>query len=82
MCWKGIVKIRYHRHLQNPNASFSKSKVLKGVVSRSENDMPEHLHLKRKPAQTFTQLKFIFENRVYMLVNGLTQGLSKLNLTF
>ena len=36
MSWKGIVKVTFPSHLQTLMALFPKSKVLKGLVSRSE----------------------------------------------
>ena len=35
MSWKGIVKVTFPSHLQTLMALFPKSKVLKGLVSRS-----------------------------------------------
>ena len=35
MSWKGIVKVTFPSHLQTLKALFPKSKVLKGLVSRS-----------------------------------------------
>ena len=36
MSWKGIVKVTFPSQLQTLMALFPKSKVLKGLVSRSE----------------------------------------------
>ena len=35
MSWKGIVNVTFPSHLQTLMALFPKSKVLKGLVSRS-----------------------------------------------
>ena len=37
MSWKGIVKVTFPSHLQTLMALFPKSKVLKGLVLRSDS---------------------------------------------